>query len=90
MVEIAAGLDHAPQWPRRVYEAAIDRILAEARYRWSPKRDGGVVGFVVARLVPPEAELERLSQPLRIGATGCATGFSRQCRLSLRRRGCAK
>jgi ribosomal-protein-alanine N-acetyltransferase len=54
-------LDDAPQWPRRVYES----VLASS----SPRRiafvaedsgTGAVVGFAVAGLVPPEAELETI------------------------------
>ena len=61
LVEIAAGVDHAPQWPRRVFEAVLDAA--------SPRRiglvaedaeTGGVVGFAVAGLMPPEAELESI------------------------------
>jgi ribosomal-protein-alanine N-acetyltransferase len=61
VVEIAAALDDAPQWPRRVYES----VLASS----SPRRiafvaedsgTGAVVGFAVAGLVPPEAELETI------------------------------
>ena len=61
VVEIAAALDDAPQWPRRVYES----VLASS----SPRRialiaeDLGTevaVGFVVASLIAPEAELETI------------------------------
>jgi [ribosomal protein S18]-alanine N-acetyltransferase len=61
VVEIAAALDDAPQWPRRVYES----VLASS----SPRRiafvaedsgTGAVVGFAVASLIAPEAELETI------------------------------
>lgn len=62
VVEIAAALVEAPQWPRRVFEAVLDpatptrfALIAEdsvARV---------VVGFAVAGLVPPEAELESIA-----------------------------
>jgi len=61
VVEIAAALDDAPQWPRRVYESVLDSS--------SPRRialiaeDLGTevaVGFVVASLIAPEAELETI------------------------------
>ena len=70
LVEISAGLDHVPQWPRRTYEA----ILGQS----SPKRisliaedgaAGAIVGFAVALVVPPEAELESI---------GVAAGYQRQ------------
>jgi len=62
IVEIASSLDHAPLWPRRVYETVFDPS--------SPKRialiaedsaTGAVVGFAVVGLVPPEAELESIA-----------------------------
>ena len=61
VVEIAAALDDAPQWPRRVYES----VLASS----SPRRialiaedlgSGLAVGFVVASLIAPEAEVETI------------------------------
>ena len=70
LVEISAGLHHAPQWPRRTYEAIFDQF--------SPKRigfvaedraTGPIVGFAVALLVPPEAELESI---------GVLAGYQRQ------------
>jgi [ribosomal protein S18]-alanine N-acetyltransferase len=62
IVEIAAEMDHAPQWPLRVYEAML--------YPSSAKRialvaedsgTGAVVGFAIAGLVAPEAELESIA-----------------------------
>jgi ribosomal-protein-alanine acetyltransferase len=62
LVEIAAALEHAPHWPRRVYEAVLDvsspqRIALVAE----DSGTGAVVGFAVAGLVAPEAELESLA-----------------------------
>jgi ribosomal-protein-alanine N-acetyltransferase len=70
IVEIASGLDDAPQWPRRAYESALDsssrrRIALIAE----DSRTGVAVGFVVAGLVPPEAELETIA---------VAAGFQRR------------
>jgi [ribosomal protein S18]-alanine N-acetyltransferase len=62
LVEIAAALDHAPHWSRRIFEAALDPS--------SPRRialiaedsgTGTVVGFAVAGLVAPDAELESIA-----------------------------
>jgi ribosomal-protein-alanine acetyltransferase len=62
LVEIAAALDHAPHWPRQVYESVLDSsspkrigLIAE------DSRTGSVMGFAVAGLVPPEAELELIA-----------------------------
>ena len=62
VVEMANGLKEAPHWPLPVYADMLERsprnriaVVAE---------DGGtraVVGFAVAGLVPPEAELETIA-----------------------------
>ncbi len=62
VVEITAALKDAPQWPRRVFEAVLGAatpmriaLIAEdsvARV---------VVGYIVAGVVPPEAELESIA-----------------------------
>ena len=62
VAEIASGLDHAPQWPRRVYEAALSesspmRIILVAEDAGT----GVVVGFAVTAVVQPEAELESIA-----------------------------
>jgi len=61
LVEIAAGLQQAPQWPRSVYaslveQAGRERVVLVAEDTVS----GAIVGFVVAGLMPPEAELESI------------------------------
>ena len=62
LVEIAAGLGGAPQWPRRVYEAVLDSSPpSRIAFVAEDSRTGAVVGFVVASLVPPEAELESIA-----------------------------
>jgi ribosomal-protein-alanine N-acetyltransferase len=63
VLEIAAGSQHAPQWPASVYLAAIDpehrpRRIALAAV--DPETDVAQ-GFVIASLVPPEAELETIA-----------------------------
>lgn len=62
LVEIAAGLEQAPQWPRSVYgslleNAGRERVVLVAEERMS----GFVAGFVVGRLILPEAELESIA-----------------------------
>ncbi len=62
LVEIADALDHAPHWPRRLFEAVLDpsppkRIALIAE----DSGTGAVVGFAVAGMVAPEAELESIA-----------------------------
>jgi ribosomal-protein-alanine N-acetyltransferase len=59
LAEIAAGLDQAPQWPRSAYASLLqsERVVLVAEDAGS----GAVAGFVVARLILPEAELESIA-----------------------------
>jgi ribosomal-protein-alanine N-acetyltransferase len=62
LVEIAAGLDQAPRWQSSVYASLVndpghERIVLVAE----AVESGAVVGFVIARLIPPEAELESIA-----------------------------
>jgi ribosomal-protein-alanine N-acetyltransferase len=56
--KIAAGLPHAPHWSRAIYLEAID---AEPRRIALVSVEKSVVGFVIAALVPPQAEIETIS-----------------------------
>ena len=60
IVEIAAALDDAPKWPRRVYEALLHSSSLK-RVAFVAEDSGIAVGFAVASLVPPEAELETIA-----------------------------
>jgi len=63
VMEIAVGLDKAPHWARAAYESALSpahspkRIALVAEDEYS----GVVIGFAVASLLPPEAELETMA-----------------------------
>jgi ribosomal-protein-alanine N-acetyltransferase len=63
VVEIANGMEQAPQWPRSVFVAMLDpggvpkRIALVAE----DSSSGAVVGFAVTSSVPPEAELESVA-----------------------------
>lgn len=63
IVEIASSLDHAPLWPRRIYETVLDPSSSPKRIALiaEDSATGAVVGFAVAGLVPPEAELESIA-----------------------------
>jgi ribosomal-protein-alanine N-acetyltransferase len=62
LVEIAASLDHAPHWARRIFEAVLDPSFATRIALIAEVSDTGpVVGFAVAGLVVPEAELESIA-----------------------------
>lgn len=67
IVEIAAGLKHAPHYPRSTWRALLDpeaappRLALVAADHSGPDRLGIVQGFAVASLFPPHAELESIA-----------------------------
>ncbi len=73
LVEIAAGLEQVPRWRRSVYASLLDdggreRIALVAEDAGS----GLVAGFVVARLILPEAELESIAVAAEFQRRGVA------------------
>jgi ribosomal-protein-alanine N-acetyltransferase len=62
VLEIAQSLKQAPHWPRTAYLAALAREAAPRRIAFVAEDPGTgrLEGFVVARLTPPEAELETI------------------------------
>jgi ribosomal-protein-alanine N-acetyltransferase len=62
-MEIAGSLKGAPQWPREAYLAALDSESVPQRIALVAEvaRHDRVVGFAVASLLPPEAELELIA-----------------------------
>jgi ribosomal-protein-alanine N-acetyltransferase len=71
LVEIGAGLELAPHWPREVYEAALDPD-SPRRIALVAESPGALVGFAVARLTPPEAELETIAVTAEFQRRGVA------------------
>jgi ribosomal-protein-alanine N-acetyltransferase len=64
VLEIAAGLKDAPHWQRDAYTAALDQASMPRRIALvatNEPLEGGVVGFAVASLLPPQAELESIA-----------------------------
>ena len=60
VMEIAVSLKDAPQWPRSSYLAALEPEAAPRRIALVAE-ETEVVGFAVASLLPPEAELEMIA-----------------------------
>ncbi len=76
LVEIAAGLEQAPQWARGVYVSLLEdagrgRIVLIAEDAGS----GSVAGFVVVRRIAPEAELESIAVAREFQRRGLARGL---------------
>jgi ribosomal-protein-alanine acetyltransferase len=63
VIEIAQDLKDAPHWPRAVYAAALDPEHVPRRIALVAEdaETGAGTGFLVAGMVPPQAELESIA-----------------------------
>src|SRR5579864_977355 len=62
MVRIADTLDEAPRWAPAHYSRALDPDAAPPRIALvAEDPGGGVTGFVMTVLIPPQAELETIA-----------------------------
>ncbi len=62
VMEIASSLKDAPQWGAGAYRAALDPEGAPRRIALVAEFPGsGILGFLMASLLPPEAELETIA-----------------------------
>jgi ribosomal-protein-alanine acetyltransferase len=67
VMAIAAAVNDAPNWPRSSYLAALDPASIPRRIALVAANDasGDVVGFAIAGVIPPLAELESIA--IRLG-----------------------
>ncbi|HEX8812761.1 MAG TPA: ribosomal protein S18-alanine N-acetyltransferase [Terracidiphilus sp.] len=76
VAELAEGLPTAPRWSRETYLAAIDLASQPLRNaQVAVAADGELLGFAVASLVPPEAELESIVVAPGFQRRGIARGL---------------
>lgn len=63
VLALAAGLKEAPHWPRTTWLAALDPRCSPRRVALvgAEPQTGVVTGFLVASLLPPQAELEAIA-----------------------------
>jgi len=77
VMEIAAHLKNAPQWPLAAYRAALEQDATPRRI--ALVTDGGqagkVAGLAVASLIPPQAELEIIAVDTHYQRSGLARGL---------------
>ncbi len=74
VMEIAGSLKGLPQWTRENYQAALDPDAVPRRIALmvlGPDEDR-MTGFLVARLLPPQAELEIIAVDARVQRRGLA------------------
>jgi len=74
VIELALSLKDAPHWPRSAYLAALDPGAAPPRIALvaEDEESGGVQGFAVASLLPPQAELETIAVAAEVQRRGLA------------------
>jgi ribosomal-protein-alanine N-acetyltransferase len=61
VMAIAANLDAAPHWPRAAYETALNPAAIPQRIALVAKASATLIGFAIASLIPPQAELETIA-----------------------------
>lgn len=61
VIVIAQNLTQAPRWPASAYLKALESQAQPPRIALVAERASTVVGFTIASLIPPEAELESIA-----------------------------
>lgn len=87
VMKIAASLPEAPQWPETAYARALDPEAIPARIALvgdDPKE--GVAGFLVAVLIPPQAELETIAVTWTAQRRGLGASFLAELLTTLKNR----
>jgi ribosomal-protein-alanine acetyltransferase len=86
-LEIAASLPEAPHWEQNTYINALDPAAAPERIALvTEPREGGVDGFLVTVLIPPQAEVETIAVARDAQRQGIATRLLRELLLMLQKR----
>ncbi len=75
VIEIAASLPDAPHWSQAAYVDALNPDSTPSRFALVATEVGSdlVLGFAVARLVPPQAELETIAVAAKRQRQGLAS-----------------
>jgi ribosomal-protein-alanine acetyltransferase len=88
---IAAATPHAPGWHREAYGKALDLEAQPRRVALvAEDQSGALVGFAVASLTPPEAELESIATAAPHQRRGMARELFSVLKAELRRQGTAE
>jgi [ribosomal protein S18]-alanine N-acetyltransferase len=95
VLEIADGLDTAPRWPGAAYEALVEPAQSDIEVQRialvaEDAGTGSVVGFLVASLIPPVAELETVGVAAEFQRHGVGRRLLAELEGKLRRGGVTK
>ena len=76
VIQLAESLEQAPHWPRSAYLAALNPEAAPPRITLvaCAPETAAILGFAVASLLPPQAELESIA----VASEGQRQGIARQ------------
>ena len=78
VMAVAEGLKQAPRWTRDVYEQALAPGSHERFALIAETVDGKIAGFVIAGLIPPQAELETIAVAAELQRQGIASRLIRE------------
>jgi tRNA threonylcarbamoyladenosine biosynthesis protein TsaB len=89
VIEIAAGTPQAPAWPRSVYERALEAGAQPQRIALvaEDQKSGTLVGFAVASVTAPDADLETIVTVLAHQRRGIARELFSSLKSELQREG---
>jgi [ribosomal protein S18]-alanine N-acetyltransferase len=91
VIAVAAVLPGAPHWPRSSYEAIFASAASLQRIAIVSRAPGhSLAGFVIAAVLPPQAELESIAVAAQFQRQGVATGLFASLQVSLRARACSE
>jgi len=91
VMAIAARLRDAPHWTRSGYEVALEAGVWPQRLALVAETDGlPVAGFLVAVLIPPEAELESIAVAPEFQRRGSARALFGQLACEVMARKCSE
>jgi [ribosomal protein S18]-alanine N-acetyltransferase len=81
IIEMADSLPESPRWSRDVYCSALNPESAPRRIALVAQDSGlRVVGFLIAAVVPPDAELENIGVAADSQRKGVGRALIRECR----------
>jgi len=89
VIDLAGVTHHAPGWPRQAYEMALDLRQQPRRVALIAEdvQSGALVGFALASLIPPQAELETIVTAVAHQRRGVARDLFSSLKSELRRLG---
>jgi [ribosomal protein S18]-alanine N-acetyltransferase len=91
VVVIAASLPEAPHWPRSGYESVFAPRSSPQRIGMVAEAgDSRIAGFLVASLIPPQAELESIAVAIDFQRCGLARQLFDALSRELRSRNCSE